>query len=78
VRAWGVIEWSGPGGPYRLRVLAADTRAAVLGPIRVVEHRYEPSDEETAGWPAAVVIEIECRLPDGTPERTSAEAALVP
>jgi hypothetical protein len=78
VRAWDTVEWTGPDGRYRLSVLDADTSELILGPEVLDARFYHLTAERTAGWPSAVVIEVECRLPDGTQELDSVWAELVP
>ncbi len=72
------IDWSqAPAGTYRLRVLDLEHEGAELIPWRTIAAtRLEISAEESALWPANLLIELEVRRADGTKETLSAEVEL--
>lgn len=73
---WERIEWRGRERPYVLRVLDAEDGRLLLGPVRVEGDGYPLESQAIADWPDAVLVELQWRLPDGTPEQVSREVML--
>ncbi len=75
VTDWNIVEWSGPDGArYVLSIRNASDGSLVYGPQHTMERRQTLSADITSKWPDELVIELEMRRGDGTPEFTETTA----